>query len=515
MPDQLRAQLERDLLDQRVSGLAGDLWEKLPNLSEDEFGQLDQDVEDAKDEEDPEFTDEEKARQLAKYRSELADERADLAYARKQIRDLQPKLGDAKTVAARALPQLEANLRNAEAALARVESGVKNLPTARTVTAAERDLAEAKRAVLEAEAALDLPDNVGRQVHLRNLLGAARARQTVAEMALQNAEDAHQKAATDLRDYAEAGVKSANYAIRENNAPVKGLESRLSTQEFSASQAQSRISELNSLIRALESQNQLAGPSGDAFETLRARGVEFWSRGSIAFADDTQSGRNQEIEQREITAGVHGRFSERLLMGLAVSYVNGDNDDQTGAGISTDTDTFMIAPYVAYQVSEDLALDASGLYGFTDVSLTRATAATASYDSTTLGAQIGLSLRHRLSKVISLTGRVGQSYVTTDSDGYTDTAGTSVASSDSEQAATSLSGRINVSTDPDWRWHGALKMRYDTIDPGNGVDRFYGNLSTGLEYNPGSYAIAVQASRSVFRSNYEATGLSLQIRVPF
>lgn len=422
---------------------------------------------------------------------------------------------DAKAVAAQALPQLEANLRIAQTELDRVDADATNLTTARAVTAAERDLAAATRTVLEAEAELDDPDNVGRQVYLRNLLGAARARQSLAETALQDAKDAHQNATNDLREYAEAGVQSASYAIAQNNAPVTDLESRIATQEFTASEAQSRISELNSLIRALEQQNQIAGPSGDTFDVLRSQGLEFWSRGSAAFADDTQSGRNQEIEQQEITVGLQGRYSERLLLGLAVSYVEGENEDQTGTGISTDMDTFMVAPYLAYQLSEDLALDASGVYGITDVSLTRATTATASYDSTTLGGQIGVSLRHRLSKVISLTGRVAQTYVTTESDGYTDTGGVTVSSSDNDQAATSLSGRINVSTDPGWRWHGALKLRYDTIDPGNGVDRLYGTLSTGLEYNPGPYAVAVQANRSVFRSDYQATGLSLQFRVPF
>lgn len=506
--DELQSMIEQDLLDQRIIGLGQDFLEDLSVSSLEEF-------EDQVDEAgETEFSDEEKAALLSKYRRELSRERSELAEANRQLSDLRSQLSTARSEAASRLPGLEADLRAAEAALSRARADAPNLPTAMGVINAGTKLDELKRQAedwrIKSESAA-----YGRPDYARNMYGAAQARVAQAEQELETAKAAHETAyAAHIAD-AENAVNDAKRAISANAATVQDLEKRVSDKELLASLRQSNIASLESKIRALEAQNQLAGPSGDAFETLRARGLEFWSRGSVAFADDTQAGRSQEIEQREITVGMQGRYSERLLLGLAVSYVNGDNADQTGAGISTDTDTFMVAPYLAYQLSEDLALDASGVYGFTDVSLTRATTATASYDSTTLGGQIGVSLRHRLSKVISLTGRVGQSYVRTESDGYTDTGGVTVSSSENDQAATSLSGRVNVSTDPDWRWHGALRVRYDTIDPGNGVDRLYGALSTRLEYNPGPYAVAVQASRTVFRSNYEATGLSLQVRVPF
>jgi len=509
LSNQLQSQLEQDLANHRLNQFGGDLMDHLAGLTDEEIEDQFRDIDD-----DSEITDEEKAALLSKYRSELSAARSSLAQHNRRVSDLLRDLNDANANAAARLPGLEADLQSAEENLASAHRDSYNFPTMMGVVNAGTKLDELKR---QAEDWRIKSESVayGRPDYARNMYGAAQARVAMAEQELEAAKAAHDAAIEAHVADAQSAVEEAKSALEQNDSAVEYLEQELNNAETDVLAAESEVSSLQRLIRNLEAQNQLTGPSGDVFETLRARGLEFWSRGSLGFADDTQAGRNLEIEQREMTLGVQGRLSERLLLGLAASYVNGDNEDQTGTGISTETDTFLFAPYLAYQLSEDLALDASGVYGFTDVALTRAVTATAGYDATTIGGQIGLSLRHQLSQVISLTGRVGQSYVTTDSDGYTDTGGVTVASSDSEQAATSLSGRLNVSTDPDWRWHGALKVRYDTIDPGNGVDRLYGALSTGLEYNPGPYAVAVQANRSVFRSNYEATALSLQIRVPF
>ncbi len=509
LPARVQSQLESDLVSHRLGQLGGDLMDHISGLSMDEIEDKFEDYDDTSA-----ITDEEKTALLAKYRSELSKARSSLAQAKRRVSELGQQLSDALANAAARLPGLEADLQNAEASLASAYRYAPNLPTMMGVVDAGTKLDVLQRQAeewrIKSESA-----SYGRPDYARNMYGAAQARVALAEQELEAAIAAHDAATEAHVANAQSAVDEAKSALAGNNSAVEYLEGQLATAEFELVNAESEVSDLQRLIRNIESQNQVAGPSGDTFDVLRTQGLEFWSRGTVAFADDTQAGRNQEIEQQEITVGLQGRYSERLLLGLAVSYVNGDNADQTGAGISTDTDTFLVAPYLAYQLSEDLALDASGVYGVTDVALTRAVTATANYDATTIGGQIGLSLRHKLSQVISLTGRVGQSYVVTDSDGYTDTGGVTVASSDNEQAATSLSGRINVSTDPDWRWNGALRVRYDTIDPGNGVDRLYGALSTGLEYNPGPYAVSVQASRTVFRSNYQATGLSLQIRVPF
>lgn len=510
----LQSMVERDLLEQRLDGMAQNLLENLDELSQEELEEGIGAGEDAQNEENPEFSDEEKSALLSDYKSQVANARADLIRYRSEISEMRSELKDASIEAAQRMPQLDADLKAAEAVFARVGTDVENLPTARALATAEKEFQARQEEMQVAQELADDP-TYHRPTYIQNVLGATRIRFTLAQAKLAEANAAHAAAKTALETSAQADVQRAEAAIADNIERVKILETGISKTEYLVSSTQHNITRLEGLIRALEQQNQFAGPSGDTFKALRARGLEFWSRGSVAFADDTQAGRNQEIEQQEVTLGLHGRFSERFLAGLAVSFVTADNKDQTGTAISTDTETFMFAPYFAYQLSDDLALDAGAVYGLTDVSLTRATTATASHDATTLGGQIGLSVRHRLSEVVSLTGRVGQSYVTTDSDGYTDTGGVTVASSDSEQAATSFSGRIYVSTDPDWRWHGALRVQYDTIDPGNGLDRLYGRLSTGLEYNPGPYAVAVQANRSVFRSNYQATGLSLQVRVPF
>lgn len=506
-PSDLQAIIDNDLQVGRQNAVAQGLLDKLNELLEEDpdagFEALD-DLGDLEGE-DTEFTDEEKATLLASYRRQLSEARTDLRALRSKLSDLRSELKDANIDAAANMSKLMDDLRVAQAALAGVKYEAQQLPTARDLAAAEAELEARREELKQAQARTSDP----------NVLGAAQARLSLAQIQATDARKAHAAATAELEAEAQADVQRAAAAISENNAKVRNLETQISGTETEMSFTQSTVSRLESLIRTLEQQNQLAGPSGDAFETLRTQGLEFWSRGSLTFVDDTRSGRRQEGEQKEITLGVHGRLSEQLTVGLAVSYADGESRDQTGTGISSDTETFLFAPYLAYRLSENLALDAGGVYGITDISQTRARVATASYDATTVGGQLGLSLRHKLSKQVSLTGRVGQSYITTDSDGYTDTGGLTITGSDKEQAVSSLSGRVNVKTDPDWRWHGALKVRYDAIDPGNNEDRLYGTLSTGLEYNPGAYAVAVQASRTVLRSNYEATGLSLQVRVPF
>lgn len=513
-PD-VQSEIEQDLLDQRINGLASALSDQLGEISQEEFDQGLDDANEAALEENPEFTDEEKAALLSSYRRQLAKARTDLNGYRGQISDLRSQWSAAESAAAQNRPQLEADLRAAEAAHARVASDVENLPTVGGVRAAQAEYDEAIRIENEYRAALNDPNHHRPKAYLQNKLNASEARRQQAYNNLQEAKAAHATASSQLEIDRRLAVANAKTALINNDAQVDDIERDLEGLQDLAGDAQSNISRLQGLISALESQNQLAGPSGDAFETLRANGIEFWSRGSWLTADDTQSGRRQEIEQKNITVGVHGRFSERLLLGLAVSYIDGENADQTGAGISTDTETFLFAPYLAYQLNEDLALDAGAVYGMTDVDVTRAVINRGSYDARTVGGQVGLSIRHRFSEVISVTGRVGQSYTRTKSDGYTDTGGASSNGSTSEQAQASLTGRLNVTTDPDWRWYASTSVQYDVLNPGNGQDRLYGQLSTGLEYNPGDYAVSVQANRSVFRSNYQATGLGIQVRVPF
>lgn len=514
---ELQAIIENDLQVGRQNAIAQGIMDQLDSILEENpdagFEAFDE-LGDGTDEEGTEFSDEEKAALLSSYRRQLSEARSDLRSLRSKLSDLRSELQDAKIAADANMPKLIDDLRAAQAALAGVQYEAQHLPTARDLAAAEAEL-EARREELEQAQALASDPNYPRPAYAQNMAGAAQARLSLAEIQVTDARKAHTAATAAFEAEAQADVQRAAAAIDGSNARVRNLETQISNAETEMSFTQSTVSRLEALIRTLEQQNQFAGPSGDAFETLRAQGLEFWSRGSLTFVDDTRSGRRQEGEQKDITLGGHGRLSERLIVGLAFSYVDGKNEDQTGTGISSDTESFLLAPYLAYRLSEDLALEANAVYGITDISQTRARVATASYDATTIGGQISLSARHKLSKEISLTGRVGQSYVTTDSDGYTDTGGLTVESSDKEQAVSSLSGRVNVTTDPDWRWHGALKVRYDMIDPGNNQDRFYGALSTGLEYNSGTYAVAVQASRTVFRSQYEATGFSLQIRVPF
>jgi len=346
--------------------------------------------------------------------------------------------------------------------------------------------------------------------YVENKLAAARVRSAVVKARLTEVEQ---------REEAKVAAAKSRYDAAErlyddHVAEFEVLEYGLQSSRQSVVESRARISELESLIAALDQHNQFAGPSAGPFDALNTRGLEFWSRGSYFDIEDTQAGRVQHVVQKELTVGVQARVSERTIVGLAASYSNVENVDQTGVSISTDSDAILVAPYFAYQMSENLAVDAGAVYGHTEVDVTRALAATGSYDSETYGGQVGVSMRHRLSTVIELTGRVGQSYVFTESSGYTDTGGATVASSNSEQATSSLAGRINVTTDPDWRWFATTQLQYQAIDPGNGIDRLHGGLASGLEYDAGSFSVLGQVSRSIFWSNYQATGLTLQVRVP-
>lgn len=385
----------------------------------------------------------------------------------------------------------------------------------------------------------DAQDLLNRGIGLKaatNYLSAANLHVQVAANDLDAAKAAHpeaeagrQRIETEISQ-SQNRVASINGTIASNedrvallNDNIADLEARIqmadgainNVRQIEIPPVKARIEKLKSLIAALKSDNQLAGPGTGPFDALRSHGIEVFVETGYQTTTDKQAGRNVEADDVNVSAGIQARFTERLVAGFGVNVAFSDGDDKTGIGTSTDSTSVAIAPYAVYQLDEGLAATGSFMYARTKNDINRAGIATADYLSHTYGGAVGISAQNRLSQWIAITGGINQSYFHTMSDGYTDTAGLTISDTSTNTATTSLTGRMDVFPADGWRVFGGTSVNYATIELANDLDRLDASITGGIERNWGDASVLAQVNHLAFRNNLESTGVSLQLRVPW
>lgn len=316
---------------------------------------------------------------------------------------------------------------------------------------------------------------------------------------------------TDAKSTANEVEEDISYERRERSKLIKQIPST----RMRIERLKSEIADLRSKIATLRAKNQFAGPSAGPFDALRARGVEFFGSTGLTKSTDKQLGRNVEEDSTQASVGVQARLSERLIAGVGVNYAYADSDDRTGLGISSTSNTYGLAPFVAYRLNENLALSGSLYYGYTSIDSTRAGIASAEYGSHTYGGGIGLSSQKQLNQWITLTGSAYQSYFRSSTDGYTDSTGLAISGSNSGSGTSSLSGRMDLFPADGWRVFGGTSINYLTINPSVNIDRLDASVTGGVERNWGNASVLAQVNHLAFRNNLDSTGVSLQLRVPW
>ncbi len=310
-------------------------------------------------------------------------------------------------------------------------------------------------------------------------------------------------------------------ASLELDAEGRHLQFEVSAMKTELANNQVTITNLKNAISAAEgassgANNQLAGsaPSPGTFEALRAQGIELFFHGTYLSATDKQRGQNLDIDAGGIAGGILVRVSERLAAGVSASAARADSDDKNGAGVSTESKILAIAPFLIYEFAEGIAVDANLGYAYTDNDITRTGGVTGDYSSDAFSIGFGLNGTRQVAEDVIATGRLGYSHVFIENDGYTDSGGTSVASTDEDRAALSLSGRLDYRPEPDWRLFAGASLNYDMIERLGVDDRVDTELSLGAEYTYGSVSILGQVGVNAFRDNFDATTIGIQVRMP-
>lgn len=329
---------------------------------------------------------------------------------------------------------------------------------------------------------------------------------SAAEIRLTIAWDAYQLAQRDLR-----------------SAPME-LDDDISSAELDLKQAESRlqtyiaqVEEAETKVRLLQSSNQLSGPtpSPTLLQLLEARGVRSWVSASVSSAEDQRSGQRRDTDSWRLVAGGQVRLTERTAVGMSVAYSFADTDDRTGVGTSSESDSYMAAPYVAYRLSPNAGIRAGVVYSQTETDLERAGGATASYTSRAYGARIGASAHKVLNPWVSVQGNLGQSYFYSQTQSYTDSAGTAVPSSDRNRAITHAGGRMNMTATPDLKLFGGLSVAYAAFTSEDEPDRADAHASLGLDYTTGGALISAEVGQTLFRNNYSDIGARVTLQIDF
>lgn len=435
-------------------------------------------------------TEDQKSALRAQLQAELADARAAEQDAKAALAEALAEIGPARAALAEA--------EDAQAA-ARAEADLFDAEVARWERI--RALAARYRQALS-DGASDLADR------LRSELVAAGMPQTRSATAYS---EAKLGVARTRRQEFQPRLDAAADEVARHADDVTRIEGDIRAYEAIAERNRGYQAEIERELRILEAEFQFAGSPATTLEALRARGIDVWASGDFTSAEDRQAGRRQDVDLYRGSVGAHVRVSERLVAGLAAGYSFTDSDDATGTGISSETDTYFLSPYLAYRISETLAADAALSYAFSDVESVRAGTATSDHAIHSGGIAAGISASRQFSPWVTASGRIGQSYFYSDAESYTDSTGLVVPSRESETAYTSVSAGLDVEPGGGWTVFGDVSARYNLISPEADVDRADSRISGGAAYDLGGVAVRGTVGTMLFRNDYSDIQFGLRL----
>ncbi|MCU0834566.1 MAG: autotransporter domain-containing protein [Chromatiaceae bacterium] len=218
-----------------------------------------------------------------------------------------------------------------------------------------------------------------------------------------------------------ANIGSRLAALRRGSAGIDlaGLSFNVNGERISGGQ----------LGSALQSQLMGGAASGDGAGTFGNWG--FFLTGTFNFGDKDRTANESgfDFDSIAITGGADYRFSDNFIAGAALGYAQNDVDFASDGG-RLDTDTWHLAAYATYYITERAYLDAIVEYGWQDHDSKRNVAyqisssldpvrrqAKASYDGNQLGASLGAGYDIDQGPLsYGIYGRVG--YLKVDVDGF-------------------------------------------------------------------------------------------------
>ena len=224
---------------------------------------------------------------------------------------------------------------------------------------------------------------------------------------------------TGIQQLANVGSRLAALRRGSQGIDLAGLNFNLNGERISGAQ-------LNSAL-----QSQLTGGAASSDDASTFGNWGFFLTGTFNFGDKDRTANESgfDFDSIAITGGADYRFSDNFIAGAALGYAQNDIEFASDGG-RLDTDTWHLATYATYYLSERTYLDAIVEYGWQDHDSNRNVAyqisssldpvrrqAKASYDGNQFGASLGAGYDIDQGPLsYGVYGRVG--YLQVDVDGF-------------------------------------------------------------------------------------------------
>lgn len=241
-----------------------------------------------------------------------------------------------------------------------------------------------------------------------------------------------------------------------------------------------------------------------------------WGMGAYTNFKSTASGAKYDADAYNTFIGFDWRATPELLVGIAGGWSTLDLDKKGWGGdgyIKTD-DELTVMPYLAYNFTDELIVDAAFAYSNGEYKDNDGTD-TGSYTSNRYLSNIGVSYYY-LVDAWTLSSRLGYMYVNGDLGKYS-RGGVDVANPDSYLGQVSLEAKAGYLFDVGAEPYVGLRYMYDTqisaTPAGSDYDEFEGLL--GLNWYSGDWTLNLEGGASMGRDKYESYRGQAYIRYEF
>jgi len=243
--------------------------------------------------------------------------------------------------------------------------------------------------------------------------------------------------------------------------------------------------------------------------------IGIWGLGAYTNFKSTASGAKYDADAYNVFVGVDWRATSDLLVGLAGGWGSLDLDKKWGTNgyIKTD-DELTVMPYVAYNFTDDLIVDAAFAYSNGEYKDNDGTN-TGTYTSNRYMTNVGLAYYYLVDQW-TLSTRAGYMYVHGDLGSYS-RGGVDVANPDAWLGQASLQAKAAYLFTNGFEPYAGLKYMVDlqtsSVPVGSDYDEFEGSL--GVNWNVKSWVLSVEGGASMGRDDFESYRGQFFVRYEF
>lgn len=260
-----------------------------------------------------------------------------------------------------------------------------------------------------------------------------------------------------------------------------------------------------------------------------------WINSSWTVADDDVASTAYHGDVFNVMGGFDYQIRPRTIIGISVGYESVDLDTEFNRNFfsgntegSYETDGWLIAPYVAYDLNKYFTASLTGGYGQFDIDSVRydnaGTRITGATDSDRLFASAVLAGTYPTSNNWRFGGDAGLLWASEDIDGYTESNGTVNADKDIDFAQFALNGRVGYQFrhfEPYVRAGLEYDISKDDVNVASGQtqandDDFGGVFGAGFRFNINDRVTGgLEATTTEFRDDYEEYTGTANLRIEF